>query len=321
MSQWDKSKTLPKELPLWPGPKLNLFKHHDSPIEWIERLGEYDWRPPYEGYVFRARIRNREYAIKVCQSLDTHDYAIAFQFRFFDPTANPEHYRLILADPTLDNIAHYDDPFYNECRAYGRINEYIKKKKSPSLSNIAAPCHGFFFLRPRDTHELERDYHLNVGYGEINVDYQDSTVGGLRPRAIVKDLAPDLYEYWDGKMLNTMLRGILRLNRHGILNRDIKADNYVGTQLVDFGRAATMPDLIFDHLPNWQKPSELHVDLIRFHEMVENLFNDNFITAEDVRAIRHPMARRSDPDTSSGDLLKLLEDNQDDQDDGGSTED
>ncbi|CAH0028067.1 unnamed protein product [Clonostachys rhizophaga] len=300
MTQRNKSKTLPKELPLCPGPKLNLFRHHDSPIEWIERLGDYGGTP-IEGYVFRARIENREYAIKV--------------FRFFDPTEDPMLYSYLLADPTLDNIVHSDDPFYCECKAYGRINELIKKKKSPSLSNVVTPCHGFLFLSDRNTRNLEKKFLVKLGLDEINLEYQESTVGGLMPRAIVKDLAPDPYDYWDGRMLNTMLRGVLNLNRHGIYNRDIKENNYVGTQLVDFGRAWTLPNLIYDNFPDREKEEEVLIDVIRFKEMVQELFEYNYITAEDLRAVRHPMTRRSDVDSIPGELLKLLEDSQDDQDD------
>lgn len=75
MTQRNKSKTLPKELPLCPGPKLNLFRHHDSPIEWIERLGAYGGTP-MEGYVFRARIENREYAINVVSDSEISGFPI-----------------------------------------------------------------------------------------------------------------------------------------------------------------------------------------------------------------------------------------------------
>ena len=63
-------KPLPKELPLCDGPKLGLFQHHGSRIQWLERLNkdDEDEDSPTEGYVFRAKIRNREYAIKVVRS-------------------------------------------------------------------------------------------------------------------------------------------------------------------------------------------------------------------------------------------------------------
>ncbi|VUC26664.1 unnamed protein product [Clonostachys rosea] len=281
---------IPKALPQGPGPKLSMFPHHKSPIEWFERLGD-DTGVPFEGYVFRARIKKQEYAIKV--------------FRFFDPGNQPVSYDDLLEDPSYENIALSDDPFYCECQAYGRINEYIKKKRSPSLSNIATPCHGFLFLKVKDAQALEMAHYIDLGLDEYNREYQKSIVGGLRPRAIVKDLATS--DPWtDGKMLNTMLRGILRLNRHGIYNRDIRLSNYVGTELVDFGRAWTLPNLINDHMSKDEQKDETSWDTFKFQEMVESMFHRGYLLPEDVLAIRHPMKRRSDAEDDW--ILKLLED-------------
>jgi hypothetical protein len=47
------------------GPQLHLFPDHDSLITWYERLGADENDPGNEGYVFRAVICQREYAIKV----------------------------------------------------------------------------------------------------------------------------------------------------------------------------------------------------------------------------------------------------------------
>lgn len=55
-----------KELPPCPGPKLNVFQYQSSPIKWMERLDDdREEGSETEGYVFRAKIRSRQYAIKV----------------------------------------------------------------------------------------------------------------------------------------------------------------------------------------------------------------------------------------------------------------
>lgn len=61
----------PKELPPCRGPKLRAFRHHNSPIEWLERL-DVGSGPPLEdsdsgrqGYVFKVRIESELYALKV----------------------------------------------------------------------------------------------------------------------------------------------------------------------------------------------------------------------------------------------------------------
>lgn len=61
---------VPTQLPLCDGPKLHRFRHHDSRIEWLERLGNHQSdESSADGYVFRAKINNNEYAIKVVSNL------------------------------------------------------------------------------------------------------------------------------------------------------------------------------------------------------------------------------------------------------------
>jgi hypothetical protein len=67
-------KSASNELPPCEGPKLKLFEHHDRSVEWLERLGnnedeEDDSTSVAEGYVFRARIAGREYAVKIVSEI------------------------------------------------------------------------------------------------------------------------------------------------------------------------------------------------------------------------------------------------------------
>lgn len=57
----------PKELPPCRGPKLRAFRHHNSPIEWLERLDTSleDSDSGRQGYVFKVRIKSELYALKV----------------------------------------------------------------------------------------------------------------------------------------------------------------------------------------------------------------------------------------------------------------
>lgn len=57
--------SFPQKLPPCDGPKLTIFPYHKSRIQWLERLDEDDAVTSSEGYVFRALIRGREYAVKV----------------------------------------------------------------------------------------------------------------------------------------------------------------------------------------------------------------------------------------------------------------
>ncbi|KAI6767669.1 hypothetical protein HG530_005678 [Fusarium avenaceum] len=172
MPRRKRSQSTVLELPPCEGPKLNIFEHHKSKIQWLERLDDKDENvSSSEGYVFRARIRGREYAVKV--------------FKFFDPMSTEYFWGPMLGEDTpLDTAAYYTDPFYAECRAYGRIR-HAKKK---GLKAVAVPCHGFLFLRPQEQQALEKQ-DIDLGLDEIDSDYQRSTIGGLKARAIVKDIA------------------------------------------------------------------------------------------------------------------------------------
>jgi hypothetical protein len=56
-----------KELPPCDGPKLRIFEHGQSPIEWLELLEKSspESRSASQGYVFKVRINSKIYALKV----------------------------------------------------------------------------------------------------------------------------------------------------------------------------------------------------------------------------------------------------------------
>jgi hypothetical protein len=70
------------ELPPCEGPKLNVFQHHKSRIQWLERLDNEDEDvTSSQGYVFRALIRGHEYAVKVvCNNISLSHHPIFPKF-------------------------------------------------------------------------------------------------------------------------------------------------------------------------------------------------------------------------------------------------
>ena len=147
----------------------------------------------------------------------------------------------------LNTAACYTDPFYAECRAYGRIHEALKKRElRASVADAAIPCHGYFFLQERDENILlGRD--VDLALDSVDLHYQRTTVGGCRARAIVKDLAsPDIGV--NQKSLKKILSGIVTLNRQQIYNMDIRLDNYREGKIVDFGSSWTEPHRLLDLL-------------------------------------------------------------------------
>lgn len=196
---------------------------------------------------------------------------------------------LIGEETPLLEAAQYTDPFYAECRAYGRIDEALKKKQP--IADIAVPCHGFFFLKQEDEEALYRR-NIDLELDTVDLEYQQSSPGGCRARAIVKDLAPS-HTGVNEKTLNKILRGIAIMNRQGIYNQDIRLDNFSGGRIVDFGSSWTEPHRILDSLDKSDKRAALGrrmADRAKFDEMVtdEKIPNPKKVFA------MHPMERRSD---------------------------
>ncbi|CAH0040324.1 unnamed protein product [Clonostachys solani] len=263
---------VPEELPPCDGPKLPLFEHHNSKIEWLERLGDGE-ETSHEGYVFRVKIKRAEYAIKV-----------GLQFKFYDPMESEYFWEPLIGDVSLNTAAYYTDPFYAECRAYGRIREATKKR--PKISDAATRCYGFLFLSDRDQRYLEGKK-CDLGLEEVDLAYQRQTPGGVRPRAIVKSLASSDHGITELN-LRKILDRIHMLNRERIYNMDIRLDNIRDGKLVDFGSSWTEPHKLLDALDAGTSYSYRTTDRAMFDEMVvdESLPNPKHIVAMHFMTLR-----------------------------------
>ncbi|KAH7304322.1 kinetochore Sim4 complex subunit FTA2-domain-containing protein [Stachybotrys elegans] len=250
MPQVGAATAIPQELPPLEGPKLGLFKDHKSPITWLERLDIDRDGEETEGYVFRAVIKRREYAIKV--------------FKFFDPITTKSFWGPLLGrDTPLKTAAYLTDPFFCECRAYGRINATSPKKLR---RDIATPCHGFLFLGKRDEAALSR--HIDLELDKVDVTYQNSVEGACCVRAIVKDVASPNAGVSTNN-LRRILDGIKALNRAKLYNMDIKLANFRGGQLVDFGSSWTEPHRLLNAVDDRAARGYRNADRVRFDEMME----------------------------------------------------
>lgn len=152
---------------------------------------------------------------------------------YWETYLNPEH------DP--QEVAYYIDPFYNECRAYGRIRDALQEKTLHE--DPAMPCYGYILLSDEDEDTLtQRGFHFR-----LNDDNDDPVHTVQKPpiRAIVKKLgssAPGVTPKRQSKICNALRQ----LRNHRIYNRDIRAENYRDGLLVDFGYSITEPHIIFD---------------------------------------------------------------------------
>jgi hypothetical protein len=165
----------------------------------------------------------------------------------------------------LERVVFYTDPFYAECRAYGRIKE--AQEKGILKRQIVVPCHGYIFLKERDEQMLE-ERGVDLGRDALDDEFRQVAGEDDRARAIVKDFAPEDTGV-HAKNLRKILRGIRSLNKLGIYNRDIRAENFKNGRLVDFGSSWTEPHSILSSLDEVEARSTRVEDLVMFDDMVE----------------------------------------------------
>ncbi|KFA72779.1 hypothetical protein S40288_06391 [Stachybotrys chartarum IBT 40288] len=226
-----KGKNASKErLPPCPGPKLHIFPHHDEPIEWLGRLDQdRDEGNHMQGYVFRVRIKSKEYALKVFKDFDPESIRYFWEACFDDEV-----------DPKI--ISYYTDPFYCECRAYGRIQEALED--GTIKSNPAVPCYGYLFLGAKEERILE-DSGVTLRDDDSDDESQESTEDRAPIRAIVKRLARPISGVTVRRQ-GKILVNIQTLNGLKIYNRDVRAENIRDGLLVDFGSSLTEPNIFLD---------------------------------------------------------------------------
>lgn len=171
---------------------------------------------------------------------------------------------MLQEDIPLEEILYYTDPFFNECRAYGRIQE--ARTNEGVKAALAVKCHGYLYLS-REDESILTDLGVDLGTDVLDNSLRKALGRGGRVRAIVKEMAPEESGCTTGT-LTKVLRRIRALNKLDIFNRDIRLDNIRGGLLVDFGSSWTKPHIIFDALGEVDKRSSLLQDLVDFDEMV-----------------------------------------------------
>ncbi len=154
------------------------------------------------------------------------------------------------------------DPFYSECRAYGRLIEAKVNGK------VAINCHGYLTLPAEKEDQLRRDF--NVANWDRPDDEYSRPASKREPfRAILKDLVTE-DTLFTPKVAKKILRDLKRIRKLGVYTMDVTARNYKGGLLVDFGIALTEPHYLFFIKPLWQVQCYQHDDLLSFDGMMED---------------------------------------------------
>ncbi|GAP93410.2 hypothetical protein SAMD00023353_12500040 [Rosellinia necatrix] len=171
-------------------------------------------------------------------------------------------------DYPLEKALFYTDPFYAECRAYGRIKEATDKGEI--TGKIATKCHGYIFLGAKDQRWLE-DQGINLGTENLNDELLPIIGGAGKPRAIVKDfeIAGPSLNARAPQQIRKMFRNIWLLNRLGIYNRDVRAENFRDGWLVDFDISYTLPHDVYEALPEFEARETRAGDEAKFDDMLE----------------------------------------------------
>ncbi|KAI0411515.1 kinetochore Sim4 complex subunit FTA2-domain-containing protein [Xylaria grammica] len=242
-------------LPPGGGPQLTPFnKGLGDTIKWIKRL-DVD-REDNDGFVFHVSIGSKEYALKV--------------FKFSHPLLN-RFYRDLSLKRTLplEEALWYTDPFYAECRAYGRIQEGFDSRTV--RQQTAVKCHGYLLLNKTESRWLEREG-IDLGHELLDLELREALGGDTRVRAIVKQFEEGPTKVHAGNVRKAW-RSVRLLNESlKLYNMDIKADNFIGFKLVDFGSSWTEPHKLLDYLEedreNMAKAFRLK-DTVNFEDMIE----------------------------------------------------
>ena len=161
---------------------------------------------------------------------------------------------------SLDLMHAHTDPFYNECRAYGRLEEKGLNGK------VAVRCHGYTTLPPEKEEELAEKFGV---YSWDRPDYDKDLPKRLVFRALVKDLVREDVPLTH-KVVVKMLRDLKTMREAEIYNMDIYARNYKGGLLVDFSIAMTAPHFFFDIRPEWWSRAQKKQDLLQFDGMIRD---------------------------------------------------
>lgn len=164
----------------------------------------------------------------------------------------------------MDTLRAHSDPFYNECRAYGRLME------SDLNGRVAVRAHGYTTVTEENVHQLAAIFRTE----DLIQDSEEHEINHNIPpyrrmfRAIVKDLIRDDVPLTH-KIIKKMRHDLLQIREQGIYPLDIKRSNYRGGLLVDFSSARTEPHFFLESCAESQYESIMSTDLYKFDDMIE----------------------------------------------------
>jgi len=219
-----------------------------------------------QSHVFEVLILSRTYALKVVREsiskLFSWQIVDNLQFKYYDHDhdwAGLSHEDR--EEVGLELFCAHMDPFFNECRAYGRLIDKNQNGKA------AVCCYGYLTLPTEREDELRRDFGV-VNWDRPKAEYSEPAHKRQPLRAIVKDLITEDVRITPaiGKKILTALR---RMRKIGIYPMDTRVRNYKGGKVIDFSVAITEPHVLFVINDSWRVEDYKRCDLLLFDEMME----------------------------------------------------
>ncbi|KAL9128407.1 MAG: hypothetical protein Q9217_002898 [Psora testacea] len=239
-------------LPKCKGPKLHPFQDRTAVIDFVRLISDQGPSDTSEGghaHVFEVSILSKTYALKMFKFYDDEDdrAALIGEERDLIP---------------VEILRAHRDPFFNECRAYGRLVEKNLNGK------VAVRCYGYVTVPAEWEEELRRKFEVD-NWNRPHSEYAKAPTRRQPFRAILKDLVTKDVPFTE-KVVRKMLKDLKRIRGVGVYPMDIVARNYRGGLLLDFSAALTEPHYLFVIKPRWRVRVYKRDDLISWQSLVKD---------------------------------------------------
>lgn len=244
---------------------MHPFGDPNPEIEFEERLDDEE-----EGYVFKVNINSQPFALKV--------------FKFFDALEERTRFMSDIDVEIPDAIfEQHIDPFYAECRAYGRINEFYNDAipeeyeatireffpEKPQGGVVAAQCHGYLYLSAEDEEYLGEHYpELRWNRGEIDE--------GKPLRALVKQLIDPIDEENQPNTLQ-MHENLQTLHNIGIIPNNASPRDFRDGLFMSFSKSYTVPHCAIEALSEWRGAADFEMQV--FDQRIDEYGIETSMTA------------------------------------------
>ncbi len=193
--------------------------------------------------------------------------------------------RLLDSDIPEETIIYHSDPFYAECRAFGRITSQGLNGK------VAVRCHGYMRLSSEWEEKLSKQFGIS-DWKRPDEEYDQIESKRESFRAIVKSVIDDETPFTES-MVPKMRDSLWKLRKLNIYARDIRESNYRRGQLLDFSVSWTKPHFMLEDLSEVQVEVSIDEELADFDEMISAAGISTPIRASPDRAVLKKLRPKS----------------------------